>query len=575
MTDASTNPLTPLQSDMMTSYTFPTENEKPYKAPSVTQHSTEDSSLFADEELLHSERVDNKEQQCGNDNSLLHRHFTLLDLISIGVAATIGSGIFVLCGLIAHDFAGPATFICWGIAGFSSCMSGLCYAELSGKFSVSGSTFSYVQITMGRIPAVVAGACLTIEYVGSASAVARAWGDKVVRFISHIDGDMEDTSMQNMILKIIDPGYGINPMAFVVSAASVTLLLVGVHESKRVTNIFTVLKVSLVLLMSVASLSLFNVDNLFPLLPAKFGVAGIFRGSTSAFFGYIGFDEICCMAGEAVEPSKNLPRAVMGSITLVTVLYVIAAIGLTGMVPYEDISVTSGFPDGFSYRGHDILAQVTAVGELISLPIVVMVTMMAQPRLQHAMALDGILPAIFSHVDESGNLWYGTFVAGMIMVTISTFVPFTYLNDIVSAGVLMAFSMSGASVVLLRHKSPPANPFLLEKLLSLFNVLSLSMSLLMNLEEVFGENITYLLSLINFLMLLTLAMRIGSECPKVRSNGRYFETPFVPYLPLLSQFLNWYLIGQLEMFSLVLLFGYVSTAALLDYVTPNFSRNKI
>ena len=198
---------------------------------------------------------------------------------------------------------------------------------------------------MGEIPAVAAGACITLEYIVASSAVARSWGDKVVAFIiAYIDDD------SHFIMKYLQPGYGFNPMAFLISVSSVTLLLKGVKESKQATNLFTLLKVSLIAFMSIASLSLMDTNNLFPLLPAKFGIAGILRGSTSSFVGYIGFDEICCMGGEVVDPVKNLPRAVMGTIGLVTVLYVIAAIGLVGMVPYQYISETSGFPDGFRYR---------------------------------------------------------------------------------------------------------------------------------------------------------------------------------------------------------------------------------
>ena len=116
----------------------------------------------------------------------LQRHLNLFDLVSIGVGATIGSGVFVLCGLVAHDYAGPATFISWAIAGFSACASGLCYAELSGKFAVAGSSYSCVYITMGELPAVIAAACLTLEYLFTSSAVARSWGDKIVAFIQNL-----------------------------------------------------------------------------------------------------------------------------------------------------------------------------------------------------------------------------------------------------------------------------------------------------------------------------------------------------------------------------------------------------
>lgn len=417
---------------------------------------------------------------------------------------------------------------------------------------------------MGEIPAVAAGACITLEYVIASSAVARSWADKVVAFILTYCTDVDKATV---IVKILQPDNSISPMAFLISLASVSLLLHGVKESKKVTNFFTVTKVLLILFMCTVSLSLCETKNYSPLLPAKFGIAGILRGSSSSFFGYIGFDEICCMGGEVIDPAKNLPRAVLGTIGFVTVLYVLAAIGLVGMVPYNDISVTSGFPDGFRYRGYDLIAKISALGEIFTLPIVVLVTTMAQPRLQYAMAKDGLLPQIFAKVDESGNLWYGTLIAGTVMIIVSTCVPFTYLNDLISAGVLMAFSMTAASVILIRQESPRGEPLLLERSLVKFNILSLSMGVLLHvgLDDLKGQ----LLPLINVLMLIGLAMKIGTTCP-LRSGGRfaegYFETPCVPYLPLLAQFMNWYLIGQLGTFTILLLMVYVSFAILLYYI---------
>jgi len=149
---------------------------------------------------------------------------------------------------------------------------------------------------MGELPAVIAGACLTLEYVFSASAVARSWGDKVVLYVQSISDERE---LSPWILTILDPGYNINPAAFVVSALCVLLLLDGVKESQKVTNFFTGFKVILVLFMCFAALSLFQPENFQPLFPAKFGgFVGVMRGTTSSFFGFIGYDEICCMAGE-------------------------------------------------------------------------------------------------------------------------------------------------------------------------------------------------------------------------------------------------------------------------------------
>lgn len=294
-----------------------------------------------------------------SNNNSLHKHLSLFDLVCVGVGATVGSGVYAVCGLIAHSQAGPATFISWSIAGVAASVSGLCYAELGGRYPTSGSSYVYVKETFeNELASVVAGACLTLEYVGSASAVARSWGDKVVEYLKAYQGE---GSGWKILLFLLEPGFGINPCAFAVSAAAVLILLNGVKESKCVTNLFTVLNITLLLFVTGAALVLAKAENLTPLIVPEFGTAGILRGATSSFFGYIGFDEICCIAGESKDPVRDLPRAVILTLIIVTTLYIAASIGLAGMVPYADVSETSGFPNGFRYRGYEWAAEVAAV----------------------------------------------------------------------------------------------------------------------------------------------------------------------------------------------------------------------
>jgi len=189
---------------------------------------------------------------------------------------------------------------------------------------------------------------------------------------------------------------------------------------------------------------------------------------------------------------------------------------------------------------------------------------MAQPRLQFAMAADGLLPPRFAHMDD-GNLTYGTLVAGSLSVAIATCIPFTYLNDLISAGILVAFSMTDASVILLRQTSPANRPLLLEKLLVAFNVLSFTMGLLLEVgtETLMGKA----MSALNILTLVAITFIIAKYCPR-QPNGddSFFETPLVPYLPLFAQFLNWYLIGQLEAQGILMLLGYLGLAIVFYFV---------
>jgi APA family basic amino acid/polyamine antiporter len=408
---------------------------------------------------------------------------------------------------------------------------------------------------MGELASVIAAACLTLEYTGSASAVARSWGDKVVEYIRSKDSE-------SILISILDPGLGINPCAFLVSLGSVLLLLEGVKESKSVTNFFSTLKVALVTFIVIMSLILVKKENLTPLVPPEFGAPGILRGATSSFFGYIGFDELCCLSGEAKDPTKNIPRAIILTLIIVTTIYITASLGLAGMVPYEEISSSSGFPNGFRYAGYGWAAEITALGELAVLPIVVLVTIMAQPRLCYAMSVDGLLPKIFTEMDSSGNLREGTFIAGIVMVVIATLVPFTYLDDLISSGILLAFTMTDASVILARQ-TPPTDVtcYPLEKKVVAFNFLSFVTGLL--LREYFSHDTAarwiQIFSILSCAGTFFIAYKIQNHC-NWDCNKQIigtFLTPFVPTLPLLGCFVSLYLIAQLELSGLLAIIGYV------------------
>lgn len=223
---------------------------------------------------------------------------------------------------------------------------------------MAGSSYAYVYAAMGELPAVIAFACLTLEYIISGSAVARSWGDKMVDWLK------VELHINNWMQKLLNPGWGFNPMAFIVSALSTASLLQGVKESKTVTNFFTAVKVLLVLFMIFGGAWFFKFENLTPFIPRNLGVSGIMRGATSSFFGYIGYDEVCCVAGEAINPQRNLPRAVLLTIGIVTALTVFASLALVGMQPYTEISTTSGFPEAFTYNESSIAYQITAVSQL-------------------------------------------------------------------------------------------------------------------------------------------------------------------------------------------------------------------
>jgi amino acid transporter len=379
--------------------------------------------------------------------------YTLLDLISIGVGGTVGSGIFVLTGFIARHYAGPATFLSFAGSGFAALCSGLCYAEWAGRLPVEGSTYVYAFVSMGEFAAVLAGACLTLEYGVSGAAVARSWGDKVTEWTqtsfgggsgsNNSDADNDRGDSDDAVESFF------NPLAGLISLLSVVVLACGVQESKRVTNFFTILKVALVLFMIAGGFALYDGSHMAPLVPPALGATGVIRGATSSFFGYLGFDEVCCLASEAKHPS-DMPKAVLWTLAIVTVIYILASIALTGMLDYTEISDTSGFPAAFSARGVAWAAQLTAAGEVVTLPVVVLISLLAQPRLFAAMAKDGLLPAIFARHDARGNLFWSSILCGIPMTLLATFVPFSWMDDAISVGILFAFNMTNTALILMK-----------------------------------------------------------------------------------------------------------------------------
>ena len=501
------------------------------------------------------------------DHRALERHLSLFDLVSIGVGGTIGSGIFVLCGLIANQYSGPATCLSWAIAGVAAFLSGFCYAELSGRIPSAGSSYAYAHESMGEFVAFLTAACLTLEFLVSGSAVARSWGDKVVEWLN------VELNAGPWASRILDPGYNINPLAFLVSACCTALVLCGVKESKLVTDFFTWTKVLLVGFMAIGGFLLLVPANLSPFIPPEFGATGVMRGATTSFFGYLGFDGICCVAGEAKNPSMNLPRSIMITLVFVTVLYIAAAVALTGMIDYTQISVSSGFPEAFAARGVMWAAQLTAAGEVFTLPVVVLISVILQPRLQYALARDELLPPMFCEVDHKGNLRKGVLFAGGLMSLIATAVPFRDLDDFVSAGILFAFTITNSSLIVMRRQSPTYRPRLLGQLLVVFNVASLGMCI--TIAHAWKYKWGKIVALILMILTALSWALIKCICPPTAVFGgnrpiastweegvQYFRTPFVPFIPCLGTIFNWYLVAQLEIGGILLLLTYFIVSAM-------------
>ena len=338
---------------------------------------------MSDPSSSHHDNEQQIEKQSTSEDSP-HRHMSIFDLLSFGIGCTIGSGVFVLAGLTANSYAGPSASLSYLFAGLVAAMSGLPYAELSAVFPLDGSTYEYAYVSLGEMFAVMASLCQTLEYGGSAAAVARSWGEKFVDWIKQGDSYAEDNNGDDMVVEsslpkwvdgILEPGYGVNPMAAIIASICTYLLLWGVRESKFATNLISTIKISLVAFMIIGGFVLSSgvlpddqnnprpasFSNWKPFVPEEYGLSGILRGSSILFFAFIGFDQVCNLSGETKSPVTDVPRAVVLTLIVDAVLYMLAALSLTAMVPYDEISVVSGFPRAFEVNGWVWAQKMTAV----------------------------------------------------------------------------------------------------------------------------------------------------------------------------------------------------------------------
>ena len=337
------------------------------------------------------------------------------------------------------------------------------FLTLSHSTHLHRSSYVYVFSVMGELPAYISAACLTLEYGISASAVARSWGEK-------LDVWTVSTFGYSCLPAGSYGGWAINLPAAILQALCVIILLLGVELSKKAINFFTTLKVLLIVFMIVCGFILFDFINLKvtgglydgagaigdqdPETAVSTGgtMTAIFTGATTCFFGYVGYDEVCCLSGEAIK-KKSMPYAVFGTIILSTCLYILASLALVGMQSYHDIDTDSGFSEAFMAQdthGWNVIGQITAIGELVALPLVVLISFMAQPRLLYAMSQDKLAPALFARANADGNLTESLLVSGAAFTILAAFIPFKYLENMVSAGILINFNLTNAAYILMR-----------------------------------------------------------------------------------------------------------------------------
>ncbi|MET0387275.1 MAG: amino acid permease [Polyangiales bacterium] len=413
-------------------------------------------------------------------SSRLHRVLGPVTLSALGIGAIIGTGIFVLTGVAAHDKTGPALMLSYVVAGLACVFSALCYAEFAAMVPVAGSAYTYAYVTLGELAAWIIGWDLVLEYAVASATVAHGWSHYFQNFIGQFGMSIPvalrnapfdydpDTGVLSMTESVID-------LPAVVVALLVTVLLVkGIRESARFNTAMVFVKVAIVLFVIFAGLPHIDPANWEPFAP--FGYTGIslfghtiagqsgkggeplgmIAGAATIFFAYIGFDSVSTHAEEAKNPQRDVPIGIISSLVICTVLYIAVAGVITGMVPYDKIDIDAPIPSAFAAVGMPWAQLLISTGAIAGITSVLVVLMLSQPRVWLAMARDGLVPPSFFSAVHPRYLtpWKSTILTGLFVATLGGLLPLRILAELVNIGTLLAFVIVCGAVLVLRRTHP-------------------------------------------------------------------------------------------------------------------------
>lgn len=382
-----------------------------------------------------------------NESQLL-RCLRTVDLLFLGVGAIIGAGIFILTGIVAAVNAGPAVIFSYVLAGFACAFAALSYAELAAAIGGCGSAYGYAYAGFGELIAWIVGWDLLLEYSISVSAVSVGWSGYANNLLNALH--------LNMPIALRDgpmAGGDINVLACAIILVLTALLMWGVKSSTRVNNVMVLIKLAVIALFIVVSIPDVRAANWSPFMP--FGWSGVIHGASLIFFAYIGFDAVSTAAEEAINPQRDLPRGIIGSLLLCTLLYIVVAGLLTAIAPYPSLNVASPISHALLVLGHNIAAGFVGIGAIAGLTTVMLVLFYGLTRIFLAMSRDGLLPYIFSRTNKATNTPLRIIApCGVLMAFLAAMLPIHELAELVNIGTLFAFIIVCGGVVHLRYTKP-------------------------------------------------------------------------------------------------------------------------